>query len=108
METDVYTKAMFGCNAIQVPLNLIVQPVNESNTKVTGIFQGQHPNMAQMMFGSKRTHVLILGDAVIRPRLVIGSDHLTGEGLTSIASFGFDRKWADKGDIILAPSDWEI
>ncbi len=97
------TKVMWGERARHVPLNLIVQRVDNTTGKVTGVFQTDAG--LPLMYDSKRTHVLILGDAVIRPRLAMGSDAFVGWGIAGLARDGFAeiQKWVDTGDLLLPP-----
>jgi hypothetical protein len=61
--------------------------------------QVPHP----LFFGSKKTHVLILGDLVLRPHLVLATDGLTGVGLAGLATSGWlSEEWFKPGaDLIL-------
>lgn len=88
-DADIYTRAMFGQNAIQVPFNCIVQANPNENTVAAVIVVGGSSQTLRYMFGGKKTHQLIIGDAIIRPHLVMDSDHLTGTGIAGIARSGF-------------------
>jgi hypothetical protein len=98
-------KVMMGERAFQIPLNLIVQPYADG--VVTGVFQTQMGE--PLTCGSKRTHILLLGDMIYRPRLAIGSDEFRGRGLASLCRDGFvDTKNWLAGDILLPPLDGKM
>lgn len=97
---DPMTRAMYGQNAIHVPLNLIVQNMGEG--KVTGVFQTTAG--LPMMFGSIMTHQLIMGDVIIRPHLVMETNALRGAGFSALARDGFQNveEWMN-GNVLLDP-----
>lgn len=99
-------KVMYGQNAFQIPINMISQEVE--GEKVTGVFQTSIG--LPLRFNSQRTHILILGDLVFRPRLVIASDHLRGSGFAGLAKDGFADMdgWLQHGDIILSPNKEDL
>ena len=103
METDAYTKIMFGEHAFRVPMNFIIQGDTNNPNELAGVFQGRHPAMKQMLFGSKKCHQLILGDIVIRPHLVVESDAFIGMGINGIYKDGFRDldKWITQGSTLL-------
>ncbi len=100
--TDDMTRAMFGCNAVHCGVNIIVQDGEDgraimvAQSKMTG----PHP----LRYGSKRTHILLLGDMVFRPQLVLGTDSFRGVGLNNLLRNGFmpSDEW-NEGDIVLDP-----
>lgn len=95
---DPFTMAMFGSHAIHIPMNMIVQPMGEG--KIIGVFQTT--NADSLLFGSKMTHQLVMGDVVIRPHLVMESDALAGRGVAGLLTHGFmDTEAWLKGNIIL-------
>jgi len=103
---ELYTRAMFGVNAVHIPLNLILQNPDES-TLVAVVQARMKPELlAKLTRGSKMTHQLILGDAVIRPRIVAESNHLCGVGFAGImtSADGWNmEEWIKKGKILLEP-----
>ena len=103
METDIYTRAMFGQNAIQVPFNCIVQADQSNNTLVAVIVVGGTPQSMRYTFDSKKIHQLIVGDAIIRPHLVMESNHLRGMGIAGIARDGFTdvQAWMKNGKMLI-------
>jgi hypothetical protein len=97
---DDMTKAMFGCHAVHTGINMIMQAAGDGRIIIVAQSSGNggpHP----LMFGSKKTHVLCMGDMVIRPHLVFGSNEFRGAGLTNLMKDGFisPEKWV--GDVIL-------
>jgi len=82
------TKIMFGENAIHVPLNIVIQGAGESGDRQIVSVIGQSAAQAKVhpiLFGGTMTHQLILGDCIIRPRLVIETNDFIGRGLNGLA-----------------------
>ena len=98
-----YNKVMFGENAVHCGFNMIVQDTGDGKIIVvaqsTSPRKGQHP----LQFGSKRTHVMCMGDIVVRPHMVFGSDAFRGVGLSNLIrnAFTSPEQWIDEGDIVL-------
>lgn len=92
-------KVMMGEDAFQVAFNLISQACDDGE-KVAGVFQTSHG--LPLLAGSQRTHILMLGDMIFRPRLIVATDAFRGAGLSHLAKEGFisAEEWA-KGDVIL-------
>lgn len=100
---DPYTRAMFGCNAAHCGANMIVQDAGDGRVLVVLQSTSQQPKHP-LMFGSQHIHQLLMGDIVFRPRVVLGSDHLRGQGINHIARCGFDlEEWMD-ADVVLDPT----
>lgn len=99
MAIDPFMRAMFGPNAVHVPINLIVQDGGEGGI-VTGVFQSCHG--LALKYGSRKTHQLIFGDMIIRPHLVCHTDALQGVGISGLARSGFIdvEKWMEGGVLI--------
>lgn len=97
-ETDAYIRAMFGEHAKHVALNLVVQDASPRGVAVVGTIAGD-----ALRFGSRLTHQLILGDAVIRPRLVIASNAFIGHGLSALVTGALNspEEWIDSGEILV-------
>lgn len=98
--TDYITQAMFGSHAVQCGINLIIQDGEDGQAIMVAQskMKGPHP----LRFGSKRTHILLLGDMVFRPHLVLGTDSFRGVGLNNLLKNGFSpsNEWT-QGDIVL-------
>ena len=95
---------MFGENAVHCGFNMIVQDAGDG--KIIVIAQSTSPRTGQqhpLQFGSKRTHVLCMGDIVVRPHMVFGSDAFIGDGLNNLIrnAFTSPAEWIDTGDVIL-------
>ena len=89
-----WTRVMYGENAIQVPLNLTIQRMDDGIVLVVGASKFTAPN--PLMFGSKLGHVKFLGDAVLRPHWVGESGELAGSGAAALMtgpSFGDPDQW---------------
>lgn len=99
-EAAAYQRMLYGDKAFQIPFNCIVQPMGGDAILAAVLIRG--PEAVRLALGSKTTHQLILGDAVIRPRLAFESDHLRGSGFASIASHGFTPDdWVANGKVIM-------
>ncbi len=102
---DPMTRAMFGQHAIHIPINIIVQRTDdEKEGRIIGVFQTSSGE--PLLFGSKKTHQLIMGDCVIRPHLVAESDAFIGHGISGIMRSGWTdiEGWiGNKGGVILNP-----
>jgi len=102
--TEVHIEALFGKNAMQVPFNCIVQGGKEKGVAVVAavvVIRG--PEAERLLMGSNKTHQLIIGDAVIRPKLAMESDHLTGTGLSGLAMHGMADidGWLKHGNVLI-------
>lgn len=100
---DEYTRALYGQNAVQVPVWMYVQNQGPDIVTIVGASRmpgtaAQHP----LRFGSGRTHQLVQGEIIVRPRLVLGTDALRGMGLGGIATNGHDF------GAMLADGEWVI
>ena len=99
---DTYVRAMFGHYAIQTPLNIIFQDTQED--ALVGIIKARvSPSVIKRLFqGSRLTHHLFMGDGVLRPKMIVGSNHLRGVGMAGIMTCG-DRieDWVRQGKVIL-------
>jgi hypothetical protein len=83
MTTTDYTRALFGANAVHVPAWLYVQDQGPGLVSFVGssrVDGGPHP----MRFGSQRIHQLVIGELVVRPHAVTGTDALEGHGIASL------------------------
>lgn len=101
LNTDCYSKMMFGENAIRIPIRMIVQNHGKGVVSFIGAVKNE-----ELRFGSKTSHQFILGDAVIRPHLVMATKHLEGTGLAGIvtsSSFYDIGEWVNQGTVILDP-----
>jgi hypothetical protein len=82
-----YTSALYGEHALHVPAWLYVQNQGPDivsfvgASRIEGVGAG-HP----LRYGSERTHQLIIGEMIIRPRLALGTDALRGEGLGQLVT----------------------
>ena len=85
-------KVMFGENAINIPLNMYFQHIpriNDQSNKHAGVFQFDYPIDKFKELQNSRSGLLILGDAIIRPRVAIATDACIGDGISSIYTGGF-------------------
>lgn len=96
---DPYIKTLFGCQARKAAFNYVLQPDGAGNGAVIGI-----TSLADVLaFGGKRTHTLVICDVVIRPHLVIESDHLAGAGASGILKGGMADvdAWLQHGHVLI-------
>jgi len=97
---DAMTKAMFGQDARHVAFNVVLQDGGENGCAIMGTTK--FPKV--MGYGFKKTHCLLLCDAIIRPHLVIESDHLIGVGAAGIltsSSMAGVSEWVRNGRILV-------
>lgn len=98
-------KVMFGERAFHVAMNLLVQNYHgEGGGIASGVFQASKGHEA-LTFGSKRSHLLILGDLYYRPHMVVASDAFRGSGIEHLFTNGFGdpERWLEGGDVVLPP-----
>ena len=98
-ELDKMAKVMMGQHAIHIPFRAVVQEQGEGIVSFIGAIKGE-----KLRFGSKMVHQLVSGDIILRPHVVAETNHLTGMGLSGIATSSafFDlREWKTEGNIIL-------
>lgn len=99
---DYYTKALMGNQATKAGFNYVVQQTGKAN-QATII--GNTAFASEMSFGASPNapHVLVLCDVIIRPHLVIQSEHLLGTGIAGIAKDGIANadSWLKHGKIII-------
>ncbi len=90
-----WAKMIMGESAVQTPFNFVRQKADDTH----GLILGQEHGVA-LAFGSNATHVLVMGDMIFRPHLVIESEHLVGMGAAGIitsSSFADIHEWVAKG-----------
>lgn len=73
-----FAMVMMGENAVQIPFNFVRQGEIDY-----GLILGQEVGNA-LAFGASKAHVLVKGDMIFRPHLVIESDMLIGMGAAGI------------------------
>jgi len=101
---DAMTRAMFGQDARQVAFNFVLQDGGKEKGRHIASIVGTTQFADLMGYGFKKTHCLVLCDAVIRPHLVIESDHLVGVGAAGIltsSSMASVREWVRNGHILV-------
>lgn len=100
-----YVRAMYGENAVQVPINLIAQHVSDDGETFAGVWQSRNADFGKLLKeppckGS--AHVMLLGDAVIRPRVIMKTNHMVGYGIGGIYRDGFASmdEWIKHGEMV--------
>jgi hypothetical protein len=98
--TQMMAKVLFGKNAIHTSFNLIRQKQTEDNK--IGLVIGQETT-GQLAFSSNCSHVLVLGDMLFRPHVIIESNAFEGFGAEALATEGFVSmdKWIREGNVLL-------
>lgn len=81
-------KLVYGQNAMELPLNLIVQSTGIPN-KYTGVFQFEYdvPTISKAI--GDNPHLMILGQAIIRPRVMVATRAMVGSGAAALMTHGF-------------------
>ena len=80
------------------PFNFIRQKVDDNH----GLILGQEHGVS-LAFDSNASHLLVMGDMIFRPHLVIESEHCVGMGAAAIitsSSFADIQEWINNGRII--------
>lgn len=100
-----YIEALLGDSVIHVPMNFIVQQMGETDNQpaIIAAAQSRGPLTPRLFCttGVPFTHTLILGDVFIRPRLVIGTNHLQGHGMAGLCRFDVSpEEWLAKGTVL--------
>jgi hypothetical protein len=101
--TDIYTRLGIG-EHVHVPFNMIFQGIDETHAAGVFQFQAEAKLIKQLTSGAdlNSNHVLWLGDAFFRPKLITQSKHLMGNGISGIYKTGFNdvEFWAEHGTIL--------
>lgn len=97
-------RVLYGEKARRVPAWMYVQQ-QDNNGMVSFVGASNVDGLNPLRFGSERTHQFVLGEIIVRPRLVIATDSLRGMGLSALATgdHDFARMLADGEAIIGAP-----
>src|SRR6185369_8546961 len=85
------TRAMFGQHAVHVPMWMYVQDQGKGVVTFVGSSRSE-----DLRYGSDQTHQFILGELIVRPHLVMGTNTLRGSGITQLLT-------RNHTDIISAP-----
>ena len=100
-DMGITTEHLFGAGSRHIAFNYVVQDCGGRNRAA---IIGTTSFAKEMSFDGmgKKTHTLVLCDAIVRPRLVVVSDHLRGVGLSGIARDGLMgiEQWAEHGEVI--------
>jgi hypothetical protein len=100
---DVYTRMAIG-EHVHTPFNMIFQGVDA--THAAGVFQFQgEPELIKRLTGGANlnsNHVLWIGDAFFRPKIITQSRHLMGNGISGIFTTGFCHvdEWVKNGKVL--------
>lgn len=99
-DSDAMRKAMYGQHSIHVPMWMVVQDQGPDTVAFIGGSRSK-----DLTYGSSLVHQLILGEVIIRPHVVVESEHLKGHGLTGLAQCGSDMDdWVRNGKVIVDPT----
>ncbi|MET9394706.1 hypothetical protein ABZY20_30590 [Streptomyces sp. NPDC006624] len=98
-------------HARHVPAWMYVQRAGDGTVSFVGSSRvsepGGHVRDADhpLHYGSARTHQLIVGELVVRPHFIVGTDVLRGQGLGGIAALGGHdlARYLGCGDVVLDP-----
>lgn len=93
---------LFGKGSRHIAFNYVVQEAGGNSNRAAIV--GNTCYAKEMSFDGlgNKTHTLVMCDAIIRPRLVVVSDHLRGAGITGILTTGLAdiQQWAEHGEVI--------
>jgi len=90
--SDDLTKAMYGCEAVEVPIQMVVQDHGISDGEQIVVFVGacKFGKNNHMMFGSLKPHVRVHGSLILRPTCtVVETNQLVGNGVSGILKSAF-------------------
>ncbi len=96
LQGDYHIKAMFGEKAVHVPAWIKVQNQGKAGVLFVGASR-----LSDMCYGSDKTHCLVVGEIIVRPHLIVASDHLQGAGISGLVREGGDiDDWAERGLVL--------
>lgn len=82
-------RILFGDNARHVPAWMYIQDQGDGTVTFAGSSRlacTRHP----LRYGSDRTHQFMVGEIVVRPHMLLGTDALRGQGLAHLVGSGHD------------------
>jgi hypothetical protein len=91
-------KMTYGQHAIEIPINFILQETGEDKNKITGIFQSS-AGLPLTFGGFKpgRPHMMVIGQMIFRPMVVVDTAELIGRGIGNIYMCGFiEEHWQNE------------
>jgi hypothetical protein len=97
-EDDRMMKAMYGQFARHVPVMMFVQDQGPGVVSFIGASKS-----IDMRYGSNMTHQLIVGELIVRPHYVIGSNHFRGYGLAGMLQACDLEEWIENGQVLADP-----
>lgn len=102
-DPDVLASLQQDPHARHVPAWMYVQTAADGTVSFVGASRVDRP-VHPLRYGSDRTHQLIVGELIVRPHYVIGTDVLRGHGLGGLATQGPDlASYLTDGELILDP-----
>lgn len=108
-DTDTFIRAAFGEHAIHTPMNFVVQALAPDSFVAMAQCRVPPALFKRLVFNSKKPHQLIMSDIVLRPRLVMETEHLRGIGMAGIftSSSGYDvHEWVRHGNKLFGAEDY--
>lgn len=101
-----YLEALLGANSRRVPAWMFIQEAGDGVVSFIGGSRVADPH--PLRYGSERTHQLLVGEMIVRPRTVLHTDKLRGQGLPGLATGGFVYGDFTPDDLILGPFPEEL
>lgn len=84
------TAVLCGEHARHAPAWMYVQDAGPGVVSFVGASRVQGGQPHPLRYGSPRTHLFVVGELVVRPRLVVATDTLRGMGLAMLATHDHD------------------
>lgn len=98
-----YTRVLFGESARQAPAWLYVQDQGDGLVSFVGashVPETAHP----LRYGSERSHQFVVGEIILRPVMVLGTDTRRGDGFAGLATNHHDLDhMLTNGEYIIKP-----
>lgn len=99
-----YARVMFGENARHVPAFFYVQDAGPGLVSFVGASALPDELAHPLRYGSQRSHQIFVGDILVRPRTVVGTDALRGYGLAALLTQGVGHDLDDvlaRGEVLV-------
>lgn len=92
------TQIMYGINARHVPAWMVVQNQGEN----LGVTVALASKSYDLLYGTTDTHVLILGEVIVRPHIAVASNDFVGHGIQGFWTHNPSaEEWLANGKVLI-------